>query len=60
MLGFYQNHIKHHIESISSSNMTNIIIREYRYIKPTFCTTELYYERLQDNMYLFTYNSYGL
>ena len=33
MLGFYQDHIKHHIESISSSNITNIIIREYRYIK---------------------------
>ena len=33
MFDFYQDHIKHHIESISSSNITNIIIREYRYIK---------------------------
>ena len=33
MLCFYQDHIKHHIESISSNNITNIIIREYQYIK---------------------------
>ena len=33
MFDFYQDHIKHHIEFISSSNITNIIIREYRYIK---------------------------
>ena len=33
MLGFYKDHIKHHLESISSTNITNIIIREYRYIK---------------------------
>jgi hypothetical protein len=26
MLGFCQDHIKHHIESISSSNITDIII----------------------------------
>ena len=33
MLGFYKDHIKYHIESILSSIITNIIIREYRYIK---------------------------
>ena len=33
MSGFYQDQIKHHIESISSSNITNIIMGEYRYIK---------------------------
>ena len=26
MLGFYRDHIKHHIESVSSSNITNVII----------------------------------
>jgi len=26
ILGFYQDHIKHHLESISSNNITNIII----------------------------------
>ena len=33
MLGFYQDHIKHYIDSISSNNIANIIIREYQYIK---------------------------
>ena len=33
ILGFYQDHIKHHLESISSNNITNIIIREYSEIK---------------------------
>jgi hypothetical protein len=33
ILGFYKGYIKRHLESISSNNITNIIIREYSEIK---------------------------